>query len=77
MSAAAFRGKDFHMLDETDDRTSVSACLKNEDSGLPQDLTEEVIKVGGWINRYVGTRQDDLNLRLNDTFSETTFSFVP
>lgn len=44
MSATAFRGKDFSTLDETDDHTSVGASLTDEDSGLPPDLTEEVIK---------------------------------
>lgn len=57
MSATAFREKDFSTLDETDDHTSVSASLTDEDSGLPPDLTEKLIKVGGWMDGYVGTRQ--------------------
>lgn len=75
MSATAFRGKDFSALDETDDHTSASASLTDEDSGLPPDLTEKVINVGGWIgwmDGYVGTRQDVLNLRSKGTFSQTT-----
>lgn len=48
MSATAFRGKDFSTLDETDDHTSVSAPLTDEDSSFPPHLTEDVINVGGW-----------------------------
>lgn len=55
MSATAFRGKDFSALDETDDHTSVSVSLTDEGSGLPPDLTEEEINIGGWMDGWMDT----------------------
>lgn len=78
MSATAFRGKDFSTLDETDDHTSVSASLTDEDSSLPPPhLTEDVINVGGWTGCRDTWARDWTSLRSKDTFSQTTaFSYL-